>query len=159
MTPKSSSYSDKLWFVYEKLGLITTTLNPNLPSPSSVILSIVFLSILWSGFLDNFYCFLSAWLELWSLKSWDMKCTFLTTNKKKSCKSMWNLTNEIKLTLAKISNLGVFNYFSLSSHCIPERLKSWVQKEYGNRVYMKRTEPVGLALDQTTLIHITFQPQ
>lgn len=30
--------------------------------------------------------------------------------------------------------------------------------EYGNRVYMKRTEPIGLALDQTTLLHTVLQP-
>lgn len=36
---------------------------------------------------------------------------------------MWNLNNEIRLTLAKISNLGVFNYFSLSSHFTQNDLK------------------------------------
>lgn len=55
----------------------------------------------------------------------EIKCTFLATKKKKTLYlSIWNLNNEIKLTLAKISNLGIFNYFSLSPfHFELERFK------------------------------------
>lgn len=139
MIPKSSSCSDKLWvYLWETFTSHHHTKPKPNSFPSLVILIIISLLILWSGFLDHFYCLLSAWLEPWSLESWDMKCTFLATiTNKNSCKLKQKLDNEIRLTLAKISNLGVFNYFSLSSYFTLEWLESWVQKkEHGNRVYM-----------------------
>ena len=52
--------------------------------------------------------------------SWEHEM-YAPSQQQKSCKSIWNRNNEIKLTLAKICNLGVFNYFSISpSYFTPE---------------------------------------